>query len=170
MEHQSQFNMEPTKVICPHCGHKNCFEESRGIPTVEGDSEQLVTSWMCLDCGYTTTSLNIEGSDVVAQSEATSPNLMIDLRWVDPNTNLVWYPLVLNFPSFGIIFPDGTNKYDWNWRAGLAVPVPEQEAENYPIPGQPGAFYNKRIDMENSKLFAPADFYNACKYLGFIKE
>lgn len=166
MEHQLQSSMEPTKIVCPHCGEQHCFKEVQSLsPTEE------LTSYMCVSCGYTTTTLNVEGSAVVAQYEAASPNLMTDLRWVDSDTNLVWYPIVLNFPSFGIIFPDGTSKYDWKWRAGLAVDIPAEDRKNYPVPGgSADEFYSKRIDMENSKLFDHEDFYNACKYLGFIKE
>ena len=124
---------------------------------------------MCMECGYTSTTLNEEGSLVVETYEQGTAELIKDLRWVDPNTNLVWYPIVLNFPSFGIIFPDGTNKDNWAWRAAPAVDISEEEQKKYPIPGQKDQYYTKRIDMNSSELFEADQFYDACKFLGFIQ-
>lgn len=156
--------MEPTKVLCPHCGSHECFVETQEIP--DGTS---VDSSMCMECGYTTTTLNVNGSQVVEQIEGSTAELIKDLRWVDTNTNLVWYPIVLNFPSFGIIFPDGTSKDDWSWRAAPAVEIPTEEQSKYPIPGQTDQYYTRRIDMSQGRLFESKDFYNACKFLGFIQ-
>lgn len=156
--------MEPTKITCPHCGSHECFVETQDMP--DGTK---VDSYMCMECGYTTTTLNIDGSDFLKEYEEATAELIKDLRWVDPNTNLVWYPIVLNFPSFGIIFPDGTNKNDWSWRAAPAIEIPAEDAEKYPIPGQPGQYYTRRIDMSQGQLFDSKDFYNACKFLGFIQ-
>lgn len=161
---------EPNKVACPHCGGVQCFEENQSIPTPTGDSEQLVTSWMCMDCGYTSTTLNQEGSEVVIGYEESTAELIKDLRWVDENTNLVWYPIILNFPTFGIIFPDGTNRDNWMWMAAAAVDISEEDKEKYPVPGQPGQFYSRRIDMEGGEHFMRDQFYDACKYIGFIQD
>ena len=90
------------------------------------------------------------------------------MRWID-DKNLVWYPTVLNFPSFGIIFPDGANKTDWKWTAAPAVDVAPEEQKNYPIPGQTDKFYQRRIDMAESRKFLSNDFYGACLFLGFVK-
>jgi hypothetical protein len=122
-----------------------------------------------MECGYTSTSLNKEGSEVVQRYEESTAELIKALRWVDPKTNLVWYPIVLNFPSFGIIFPDGTSASEWNWKAAPAVDITEEERTKYPIPGTKDQFYERRIDMKQGKDFASADFYHACKFLGFIQ-
>lgn len=165
MEQQSASSLEPTKVMCPHCGSHECFEESQTLP-----DEQEVQSYMCMECGYTTSTLNVLGSEVIEGYEQSTAELIKDLRWIDPNTNLVWYPIVLNFPSFGIIFPDGSSKDNWFWRAAPAVEIPVEDQKNYPIPGHKDQFYTKRIDMEAGKTFDSSDFYNACKFLGFIQE
>ena len=156
--------MEPIKTICPHCGSHECFEERETLP-----DDTRVNSYMCMDCGYTSTTLNEEGSLVVETYEQSTAELIKGLRWVDPNTNLVWYPIVLNFPSFGIIFPDGTNKDNWAWRAAPAVDVPEAEQTKYPIPGQKDQYYTRRIDINSSQLFETTQFYDACKFLGFVQ-
>lgn len=171
MEQQSQLSTDPTKVKCPHCGSSNCFEESS--PVKSGDYvnyiSDTVESYMCVSCGYTTTTLNVEGSDMVKQYEESTADLIKSLRFVD-TTNLVWYPIVLNFPSTGIIFPDGTSKSNWGWRAAPAVDIPVKEQKKYPLPGKKKEYYTRRIDMDAGKLFAGKDFYNACKFIGFIKD
>jgi hypothetical protein len=107
---------------------------------------------------------------MLKEYEETTPQLIIDLKWVDPQTNLVWYPMVLNFPSTGIIFPDGTSAKDWKWRAAIAVDVPKEDQKKYPIPTQPGQYYAKRVSMEQSVLFEQSEFNEACKYIGLIQE
>jgi hypothetical protein len=157
--------METNKTVtCPHCGGDRCYTESH---TVE---ETSVSSYMCMDCGYTTTTLNVEESEMLKAYEEVTPQLIIDLRWVDPQTNLVWYPTVLNFPSTGIVFADGTSTQNWGWTAAPAVDIPKKEQSKYPVPGQNGKFYEKKIDMEQSKKFAPDEFYEACKSLGLVEE
>ena len=89
------------------------------------------------------------------------------MRWVD-DENLVWYPIVLNFPNVGIVFPDGTSKTDWCWSTAPAIDVPEEERSKYPIPGSDGQYYTKRVDMSRQEKFAPDKFYDACKEVGFI--
>ena len=168
MEQQSALNMEPIKITCPHCGeHDACFEETQTMP--DADQTQ-VNSYMCMSCGYTSTTLNVEGSEVIKQYEEQTAELIKDLRWVDAYTNLVWYPIILNFPSFGIIFPDGTSKHDWAWKTAPAVDIPTEEQAKYPIPGQDGQFYARRSDMNASQVFPSNEFYAACKSIGFIQE
>jgi hypothetical protein len=156
--HQSQ----PSKITCKHCGGSHCFEEETA-----GSDGSEVTSYMCIDCGYTTTTLNVEGSEVIQYYEETTAQLIKDLRWVD-DTNLVWYPLVLNFPSVGIIFPDGHNKEDWWWTTAPAVDVSEEEKAKYPVPGTQGQYYKRRVDMNQRKSFPKNQFREASKHVGFI--
>ena len=163
MEQLSASNMEPTKIKCPHCGSTECFKDTQAI-----SEREFVDSYMCVSCGYTTTSMNVEGSQTIKEYEELTAELVKELRWVDEN-NLVWYPIVLNFPSFGIIFPDGTSAADWKWTAAPAVDIPAEEQKNYPVPGQPDQYYARRIDLKAGKSFANNDFYEACKFIGFIQ-
>lgn len=164
MAQQSHFNMEPSKITCPHCGSNECFTQMEGMP-----DGSVVESYLCMECGYTSTTLNKIDSNIIKQYEETTAELIKALRWVDPKTNLVWYPIVLNFPSYGIIFPDGVSETDWKWKAAPAVDIPQEEREKYPIPGQSGQYYERRIDMKQGKDFAPTNFFDACQFLGFIK-
>jgi hypothetical protein len=133
------------------------------------DPTKIECSYLCVNCGYTTTSVNVENSELVKQYEESTAELIKALRWVD-NQNLVWYPTVLNFPSAGIIFPDGIDADTWYWTAAPAVDIPEEERSKFPIPGSKDQFYTRRIDMGKGKKFKSDKFYDACKFLGFIKE
>lgn len=150
-----------TKVDCPHCTSKNCFKEDYD----HGDEK--VSAYLCMSCGYTTTSLHKKDSQFIADYEATFPELFKDLKFVD-ETDVVWYPMVLNFPTLGLVFPDGTSSLNWSWRAVPVVPVGEEERDKYPIPGEEGKFYETKADMEGSRLYPQGQFYEACKFLGII--
>ena len=163
MEQQSASNTDPIKVLCPHCGSHECLED-----TLVMETKEIVNSYMCMDCGYTTSTLNVEGSQVIKHYEDTTAELIKELRWVD-DKNLVWYPTVLNFPSSGIIFPDGTNEHNWVWNAAPAVDIALEEQSKYPIPGQKDQYYTRRIDMEAGRKFLKTDFYGACLFLGFVQ-
>jgi len=151
-------------TICPHCHGDKCYTETHNA------EETSVTSYMCMDCGYTTTTLNIDGSNMLKSYEEVTPQLILDLKWVDPQTNLVWYPTVLNFPNTGLVFPDGTNTMDWGWTGAPAIDIPFDQQSKYPIPGQPGEYYKRRVDLESARKFGPAEFYQACQSIGLVKE
>lgn len=151
------------KIKCPNCNSNNCFQED-----YEQDQNTTVSAYMCMNCGYTTSTHNVEGSAFVEEIEKIFPTLFVDLRFVDSKTNLVWYPITLNFPTKGIIFPDGSSAYDWQWRAAPIAKIPVEEQINYPIPGKQGEYYETKIDMENSRLYPSLQFYHACRYLDII--
>jgi DNA-directed RNA polymerase subunit RPC12/RpoP len=155
----------PEKIECPHCGSDNCFVESNYTEL----TPDKVSSYMCIGCGYSSTTLNKADSEMIAVYEETTPQIMIDLKWIDPATNLVWYPTVLNFPNLGIVFPDGTDASDWSWRSAPAIDIPTEEQKKYPIPGKDGEFYTRRVDMSSSKLFAKEQFTQACENIGLIQ-
>ena len=151
---------QPEKVTCPHCGGSNCFIEEY----------EDVESHLCMDCGYTTTSLNIEGSVQMVDWESALPELVKVIKWVDPQTKLIWLPSTLNVPQKGIVFPDGITAQDWKWRSAPVVSVSKEEQKKYPIPGKPGEFYKTKIDFSKSQLFDQSEFQNACKHIGLISN
>jgi hypothetical protein len=147
-------------IVCKVCGQEECFKET----------ENDIDSFLCMGCGYTTTSLNVDDSIELRKWEQTTPELIKKSKFVDPDTNLVWYPSVLNFPNIGMIFPDGTNEDNWNWRVARAVDIPEEDRSKYPVPGKDGEFYTRRIDMKGSKLYERTDFKTACEDLGILQK
>jgi DNA-directed RNA polymerase subunit RPC12/RpoP len=148
------------KIQCPNCSALECYEEV----------ERGIKSYLCMKCGYTTNSLFVNGSDKIEKWEETTPMLIKQSKYIDPDTNLVWYPAVLNFPSIGMIFPDGASELDWMWRTARIVPIPEDEQKNHPIPGKDGEFYVSKLDMENSNFYERDQFKQACIDIGILIE
>lgn len=146
------------KIQCPVCFEKECYKESF----------KDVESYLCMGCGFTTTNKHIAGSIELRQWEMTTATLIKKAKFVDPETNLVWYPSVLNFPTKGIVFPDGKNEYEWGWRAASVIEVSEADREKYPIPGKKGEYYKSRVDMASSKLFQRGEFKQACESVGIL--
>lgn len=156
--------VEDKKITCPHCSSKNCFQEEYVV------EPNRVGSYMCMGCGYTTTTLYEHGSSLIEEYESQCPDLFRDIKFHDKETNLIWYPIVLNFPNMGLIFPDGSSAFDWQWRAVPVKPVAEDEKTKFPIPEQPGSYYETKADMESSRLYPQSSFQDACKYLNIIQS
>lgn len=159
-----ELQVDNNKINCPRCNSINCFEETYAV------EKNTISSYLCMGCGYTTTTLNTIDSENIKQFEEGCPELFKDIKYHDVERNVYWYPTVLNFPELGLVFPDGANAFDWKWRAVPVKPVTEEEKENYPIPGQKGKYYETKADMDSSRLFEQSDFSGACKYLKIIVE
>lgn len=158
--------MESNKIICPHCGSKNCFHEQ--IPN-ELNGPDNVSSYLCMGCGYTTNDFFKTDSEALLGYETTMPALYKDIKFVDSDRNLTWYPTVMNVPTLGMVFVDGSDVTNWKWKAAPAVDVVESEKEKYPIPGKQGEYYTRRIDMTLAKDFEQQDFTEACRYIGLVR-
>jgi Zn ribbon nucleic-acid-binding protein len=148
------------KIECPVCKQIECYVEA----------ESGIDSYLCVGCGYTTTSKHVHNSIDLRQWEQVTAEIIKASKFVDTNTNLVWYPSVLNFPSKGLIFPDGTNESNWKWRMAPVVQIPEEERTKYPVPGKKDEYYSSRINMGGSKLFERNEFKTACEELGILQK
>lgn len=148
------------KLKCPHCNQIECYKET----------ESGIDSYLCMSCGYTTNTLFKMDSEELAAWEESTPMIVKNSKFMDDSTKLVWYPSVLNFPSKGMVFPDGTSELDWKWRVAKIMQIPEDERENYPIPGKDGEFYASKLDIENSSLYEKYDFTSACVDLGILQS
>jgi hypothetical protein len=146
-------------IICPKSGGNLCYE-TQVTPEI--------TNWMSLSCGYWTNSLMKEGSEFYNEQMETLPELYKDLAWKDESTELVWLPQTINEPQKGMIFANGTNVKEWKWSAVKAVHVTEEEKYKYPIPKQPGKFYEYRMDMTTIQHFDEREFIDALEYIGLI--
>lgn len=150
------------KIInCPKSGGDLCYE-------TQVTSE--ITNWMSLSCGFWTNSLMTEGSEFYAQQMEVLPELYKALAWEDKNTGLIWLPQTINEPKQGMVFANGNDASNWKWAAVKAVPVTEEEKHKYPIPKQPGKFYEYRMDMNTLQHFEERDFIDALSYIGLLPE
>ena len=146
-------------IMCPKSGGDLCYE-TQVTPEI--------TNWMSLSCGYWTNSLMKEGSEFYNEQMETLPELYKDLAWKDESTELVWLPQTINEPQKGMIFANGTNAKEWKWSAVKSIPVTEEEKSKYPIPKQPGKFYEYRMDMSTMQHFDEREFIDALEYIGLI--
>jgi hypothetical protein len=123
---------------------------------VEIDPVTNTKSRLCMESGYTTNDVMMSGSEAHERFNASVPQLMQDLVKID-DENRVWFPITV-YTNEGIFFPDGTSVDNWVWKIALIIPIPEEEMEQYPVPGKEGEFFASRLDIENSMWFQNDQF------------
>lgn len=138
-------------VTCKRCGSNACLEQQ---------ISEEVTTQLCMGCGFTTSTLMTEGSEVVTTALETSPELYKDLMHKDQDGN-IWMPSTLTLPNKGMVFVDGTNTKDWSWAAVKAIPLEEGDKKL-------SDDQTHKMDMKNLKHYAERDFMDALEHIGFF--
>jgi len=146
------------KTTCPVCQElsTNCLVEKT---EVKGEPFE---SYLCFVCGMTTNSHFAIDSEHLEKMVENNTELMNDLRIMDEERGLVWFPSVINMGQKGIIYPEGLAT-DWNWCYAPVIDVPEEEREQYDG-------HDKRLDIENPLKFGQFEFMEACKAMGIVKD
>jgi hypothetical protein len=144
--------MEEKMSICPHCGGNACYEQQV--------TEEVTTSF-CFGCGYSTSTLMIEGEELVNKTLEASPELYKDLMFVSEDKK-VWFPSTVTLPGKGMVFLDGNSKDAWRWAAVTSVEILEEEKAKFPK-GQ-----TTKMDMKNIKHFEKEDFMESLDAIGFF--
>jgi len=139
-------------IECKRCGGNACYEQK---------INEEVTTWLCWGCGFTTSTLMTEKSEVITQALETSPELYKDLMFKDKD-GLSWLPSTLTLPEKGMVFIDGTDKKNWKWAGVQAIPL--QEGDNKISEDQ-----THKMDMKNVKHFEQKDFMEAADYIGMFR-
>lgn len=137
-------------VECKRCGGNACYEQNIG---------EDITTWMCMGCGFTTSTLMTKDGEVVKNAIETSPELYKDLMFEDTDKR-VWLPATITLPEKGMVFIDGANKQEWKWAAVKAIPL--QEGDKKVSEDQ-----THKMDMKNVKHFEQKDFMDALENIGF---
>lgn len=150
--------MEDQLVECKRCGSNACYEQHINEDT---------TTWLCMGCGFTTSTLMTEGSATANQATSTLPELYKDLVYVDKD-KLVWLPAVITLPDQGMVYLDGTSQEDWRWAAVKSIPLSKEDKKDK-INGRPKypKGVNTKADMKNIKHFAQDNFMDALEVVGF---
>ena len=99
---------------------------------------------MCFGCGMTTNTYYAIDNEKLEKLTENNTALMNDLKIIDEDRGLIWYPSVLNMGEKGIIYPDGKVN-DWYWNYAKVIDVPENEREKYDG-------HDKRLDLENAEI------------------
>ena len=139
-------------VDCKRCGGNACYEQN---------VDENTTTWMCMGCGFTTSTLMSKDGEVVKNAVETSPELYKDIMFEDSDQR-VWLPATITLPAKGMVFVDGVNKKDWKWAAVNAVPL--QEGDKKVSEAQ-----THKMDMKNVKHFNQKDFMDALETIGFFE-
>jgi|TARA_B100001123_G_C15328380_1_gene1030358 hypothetical protein len=145
------------KVTCPVCedlGNK-CFVEQTEV------KGKPFESYLCFDCGMTTNSHFAVDSEHLEKMVENNTALMNDLKVIDEERGLVWFPSVINMGERGIIYPEGVPT-DWYWCYAPVVDVPEEDRDKYDG-------HDKRLDIENPRKFGQFEFIKACLEMGVIQ-
>lgn len=142
-------------VECKRCGGNACYEQHIDENTI---------TWLCMGCGFTTSTLMNEGSKVVKDLLETSPELYKDLLFTDRD-NKVWAPATITLPNKGMVFLNGTNKTDWQWSAVRSIEISDEERQQKLFPKE----QTHKMDMPNMKSFGQKDFMDALEVIGFYE-
>jgi hypothetical protein len=144
-------------IDCPICYDTDaCFE----------DTQEKFKSYICFNCGFMSSTYYTE---VNSNKIENQPQLVSDLKFFDEEREIYWYPSIVNMGKKGVIFPEGNIK-EWVWKYAEVVEVPEEEQEQYPIPGKDGEFYTEKLDVENAETFGQYEFLDACKKMGITES
>lgn len=147
-------------VICNHCGGDACYVD---------EVNANIKTYFCYGCGFQTNSLMKDGEKFYEEQIQVLPELYKDLMMKD-NEGKIWMPSAINVPDKGMVFANGNDTDNWMWSAVKAVLVSEEEKEKYPIPGQPGKYYEWRMDMTTMKQFPEHGFMDALSYIKLLPE
>ena len=119
-------------------------------------------SYMCFDCGMTSNSYLAFDSEKLEDYTKNHSELMNDLKIMDEERGIVWFPSVINMGEKGIIYPDGQLS-NWHWHYAKVIDIPEEEREQY-------EGHSKRLDIENPQIFGQFEFMKACTAMGIVKD
>lgn len=140
---------------CKRCGGNACYEQH---------IDDKTTTWLCMGCGFTTSTLMVEDGKLIKDLLETSPELYKDLLFVDPEKQ-VWAPATITLPGKGMVFLDGVSKQDWRWAAVKAVEITEEDRKVKQFP----ADQVYKMDMQNIKYFGQKEFMDALEVIGFYE-
>ena len=142
-------------IDCPVCyDTDSCFE----------DAQEKFKSYMCFNCGFMSSSYYKK--DLEHKIEGSS-RLVEELKFLDGEREIYWYPSVVNMGKLGIIYPEGSVE-NWGWRFASVVQVEPDEIESFPIPNEEGKFYTEKLDVTNAMEFGQYEFLRACKGMGIV--
>jgi hypothetical protein len=137
-------------VNCKRCGSNACSEMS----------DDKITIWVCMGCGYTTNTFMTDNNTLKA--EDVMPNLYKDLKFTD-DTGLNWYPNSVTLDDKSMVFADGTSVDDWKWAAVKSIEITDEEKEKFPNS-------THRADMSTIQYFEEKDFMDALSYVGYFNR
>jgi hypothetical protein len=142
-------------VTCNRCGGNACYEQK---------VDDSTTTWLCMGCGFTTSTQLLKESKLYNDTMESAPELYKDLVHID-ESGKAWVPSTITLPGKGMVFIDGTSKSDWKWAAVRAVPITEDDRKLKQYPDD----QTVRMDMKNASKFDQKNFMDALEVIGFFQ-
>ena len=111
----------------------------------------------CINCGYVT-SEKFKLNDVKKEDSEEYKKLTDDMReWSMVANNHIWIPTIMTLP-IGMLYPQNVDnmvnhKTEMKWHFANMIEIPEEERKIYPVEGDSEKFYERRIDVENAKIY-----------------
>ena len=143
--------MQDQLTICPRCTSDACYH-------VNNEGHNV---WFCYGCGFMSDSTKTIETDTLTQFEETLPEIYKALAYVDTESKCKFFPSVVNIPTKGMVFVDGTSTSDWKWAAVIAVEITEEEKSKF-LKGQ-----THKMDMKTIQYYDERDFMDALEYIGY---
>jgi len=140
-------------ITCPKCK----VQESCYVTPIN----EFHNFYVCLNCGFQTSDLMVEGEFNFEEYEVELPELYKKIKYAD-NKGRVWYPHIINLDGKGTVFANGSSKDDWYWSAIKSIPLTEEEKENPRFKGK--LFKSDSKTLQNFDK----DYFEACDYIGFF--
>ena len=141
---------------CKRCGGNACYEQH---------INDNATTWLCMGCGFTTSTVMTKDSPAHKNLLDTSPELYKDLLHEDTDSR-IWAPATITLPNKGMVFLDGSSKEAWQWGAVKSVEITEEDRKtNKHYPKE----QTHKMDMKNIKYFGQKEFMDALEVIGFYE-
>lgn len=147
--------MKDQLVECKRCKGNACYEQN---------IEENLQTWLCMGCGFTTSTVMNKGGQAHNNLLETSPELYKDLLFED-DTEKIWAPATITLPNKGMVFLDGTSEEQWKWAAVKSIPITEEDRKQKQFPKD----QTHKMDMQNMKHFEQKDFMTALEHIDFYK-
>ena len=141
-------------IDCPCCHEqKACYSTP---------INEFHNSYICFNCGFTTTDLMVEGEFDFEEYESGIPELYKDIKRVD-SEHRVWYPHVVNIIGKGTVFANGKSADNWFWSSIKSIPLTEDEKKNTKFKNQ-----THKSDSASLTNFGN-DYIEALDSIGFFE-
>ena len=97
-------------------------------------------------------------NDVKKEDSEEYKKLTDDMKeWSMVANNHIWIPTIMTLP-IGMLYPQNVDnmvnhKTEMKWHFANMIEISGEEKEKYPVEGQEGKFYERRIDVDNAKIY-----------------
>ena len=139
---------------CTRCGSDACYKQ---------EINKEIRIELCYGCGFQHNSIMKIGSELLEKQMELLPELYKELLDKEEESDKVWMPSTINVKEKGMVFANGSDRYNWTWGAVKSVKIPKDEREKYN-----GEKY--KADMSTLEQFGERDFIGALSYIGILPE